>query len=360
MLQMTVEQKTIHERAMNASKRHSQAEEDLVKALVDVDRTKLFKRLNCPSLFFYTTQILGKSESVAYALISVARKTTDVPLLKEALQQKRLSVSKASRIVSALKTENAADLIEFARTHTTREIDFEVAKLNPKAAKRDKAKPVGADRVELTVQISKAAYEKLKRLESLQAQKNKPTDWGGLIELALDTHLVKHDPVKKAERAVKRKETKKANVEIATKDPSAAPQDDVLTQDNVPSQDVVSPLGELCLNRVANEITETITASDERVQPITPHRIPLTAEQKHAVFARDQGRCTHKNLNDVRCNSDKWIDVHHIIPILLGGSNEPENLTTLCSFHHDLVHQLSLPIEGQVNWLRSPLLPYGL
>ena len=43
----------------------------------------------------------------------------------------------------------------------------------------------------------------------------------------------------------------------------------------------------------------------------------------------------------------------------LGGTNAVENLATLCSFHHDLVHQLSLPIEGQVTWLRAGNVRYS-
>lgn len=89
-------------------------------------------------------------------------------------------------------------------------------------------------------------------------------------------------------------------------------------------------------------------------QSFQSKREPLTAAQKHTVFKRDQGRCTHVDLSGKRCNQDHWIQIHHILPVSLGGSNEPENLTTLCSYHHDLVHQLSFDIEGQMNWLRSP------
>src|SRR5262249_527268 len=89
-------------------------------------------------------------------------------------------------------------------------------------------------------------------------------------------------------------------------------------------------------------------------------RTPLTAAQKHAVFKRDQGRCTHVDASGRRCNQDRWLHTHHIVHVSQGGNNEPENLTTLCSFHHDLVHQLSLPIEGQVNWLRSPQRGYAV
>jgi len=88
-------------------------------------------------------------------------------------------------------------------------------------------------------------------------------------------------------------------------------------------------------------------------------RIPLRAAQKHAVFLRDQGRCTHVGMDGKRCNQDRWVDVHHIVLVKDGGTNDPENLTTLCWSHHDLIHQMQLPIEGAVTWLRSPWVAYG-
>lgn len=40
-------------------------------------------------------------------------------------------------------------------------------------------------------------------------------------------------------------------------------------------------------------------------------------------------------------------------------SKDPKTPTKQSS-HHDLVHQLSLPLEGQVTWLRSPRVSYEL
>ena len=263
----------------------------------------------------YATKILGLSEPVAYSFIAVSRKSLKVPQLKAAIQARQLSVSKASRIISTLRSENAEELISFAQTHTTRQIDFEIARRNPHAAKRDRIKPLSGDLIEITVKVSKATYEKLKRVESLEAQKGNSIELGHVLDVALESHLNKHDPVRKAERVIKR-----------NRDPK------------------------LCSNRVP----------EPRVNKTDRLRKPLTAAQKSEVFARDKGKCTHVHTNGIRCNQDRWIDVHHILSVSLGGTNEPSNLTTLCSFHHDLAHQLSLPIDGQVTWLRSPAVEYAV
>lgn len=87
------------------------------------------------------------------------------------------------------------------------------------------------------------------------------------------------------------------------------------------------------LNRFL-DIKDPVRKADRatRKKDFCAHRKPLTAEQKHAVFQRDRGRCT-------KCGSEHWVEVHHIIPIAMGGSNEPENLTTLCGFHHGQIHK---------------------
>lgn len=56
------------------------------------------------------------------------------------------------------------------------------------------------------------------------------------------------------------------------------------------------------------------------------------------VNLRDQGQCTFKNKDGHRCTEKRWLHLHHIIPRSLGGADTLENLTTLCSGHHRLMH----------------------
>jgi len=228
---------------------------------------------------------------------AVSKKSTQIKTLQNAVESGAISVAKASRIISVITQNNASDLISFSQFHSLREIDFKVAKLSPKSATRERVKVLSEDTVEITVTISKSAYEDLKRIQALKA----PVNMGQALELAVKQYVNRKDPVQRAKRAKSK------------------------------------PLWHRGKNRS-----------------------PLNSEQKHAVFARDEGRCTHVNSKGIRCNSDRRIQIHHIRPASQGGSNDPENLTTLCSFHHDLVHQLSLPLDEQVTWLRSPLVRYAI
>jgi 5-methylcytosine-specific restriction endonuclease McrA len=169
------------------------------------------------------------------------------------------------------------------------------------------------------------------------------------MEASIDDYLFHHDPVKKAERALKKVKPCLSKV-LKTSSPS-----NQSTQLSRPSRSGSS-------SEFNNQKLPNQTSSSHPSMPSHPShfkRTPLTAAQKHAVFLRDQGRCTHVDSAGRRCNQDRWVEVHHLTPVSQGGSNEPENLTTLCGFHHDLVHQLTLPLDHQVTWLRSPKCTYG-
>lgn len=157
---LTTEQEQLHNRALNLSHRHRRMESMIIEVLKEIDRTKLYRPLGHASLFQYAVQSLGFSESVAYCFISVSRKSAEVSVLNSAIQAQTLSVCKASRLVSILTAENAIELIEFAKNHSAREIDFEVAKRNPKARTREKIRALSADLVEIKLCVSKATLEK--------------------------------------------------------------------------------------------------------------------------------------------------------------------------------------------------------
>lgn len=62
----------------------------------------------------------------------------------------------------------------------------------------------------------------------------------------------------------------------------------------------------------------------------------LPKEFRLSILERDEFKC-------VRCGcggrDSKWIlEIDHILPVSQGGSDDPENLRTLCVFCHDVRH----------------------
>ncbi|MFH1465606.1 MAG: HNH endonuclease [Pseudomonadota bacterium] len=73
---------------------------------------------------------------------------------------------------------------------------------------------------------------------------------------------------------------------------------------------------------------------------------------RRAVLVRDGGRCQVPG-----CRNRRHVEVHHLTPRSAGGGHTPQNLVTLCSCHHDMVHRGGGP--GRAGPRRRPLLRPG-
>ena len=61
---------------------------------------------------------------------------------------------------------------------------------------------------------------------------------------------------------------------------------------------------------------------------------------RRAVLHRDHHRCRVPG-----CSNRLWLDLHHLEYFSAGGDNSEANLITLCSVHHQLLHDGRLGIE---------------
>jgi 5-methylcytosine-specific restriction endonuclease McrA len=282
----------IHKKALEVATQFKRAEADLIAILQEVETARVFEKLGFTSLFNYCVQALGLSESVAANFITVSRKAREIPVLQSAIRSGVLPVSKARKITPVLTLDNQDEWIEKARLLPTRKLEEEVAQVAPREAVPERLKFVSAERLELRVGISKSLQEKLDRVRDLESQRTaRAASLEDTLEALTEVYLETKDPMKRAERVMKRK--------------SEAPKNDA----------------DAC-------VTVTHAGSRKPIPAIIRHRIQL----------RDGGQCAHVNERGERCENRRWLDVHHIRPKNLGGENSLENLTTLCSAHHRAEH----------------------
>lgn len=253
----------LDDKARLLAKRYKQSEAELFSGLVEMDTACLFSRLGFKGIYDYCFSALNLGESQSAYFQKVVRKSREVPALGAAIQEGKITLSQARRIVPSVTKENPHEWIEAARTLPQRELERKVAAANPQLVVRERLRPVAPTRTELRVGISVELEKKLRRLQEVV---------GGtleeVLEKAIGETLERRDPVRKAERAFLRK--------------------------GGPSI-------------------------------------------KNAIHWRDGG-CTHPG-----CDSQRYLQVHHIRHLAHGGSDAPENLQLLCSGHHRMRH---LPQEG--------------
>ena len=97
-----------------------------------------------------------------------------------------------------------------------------------------------------------------------------------------------------------------------------------------------------------------------RVDRGTPARATrsIPPARRRAVLRRDRGRCVVPG-----CGNARFVDVHHVVWRSRGGDHAMARLITLCSAHHDLVHDELLIIDGtaphQLRFRHSDGRPWG-
>ncbi len=293
---------SLHERALKAAEQFRRAESELLVALRVVDQEKVFLSLGYSSLFLYATQALRLPESLAYSSITVMRKAQEVPELQSQIAQGRLSISKAAKVVSVLRVENQSDWITKALTLSTRSLEKEVAKENPKAATPEKAKYVSAQRLEVRLGLDEASMLKLRRTQDLvSGALGKAASLEQTLEVLAEFYLKHKDPVVKAKRVVAKK--------------GLSPSEASAPARKSQERSVVPP-----------------AASIKRTE--------VPAPIAHSVRLRDQGRCQFKRQEKGSvCGETRWVELHHLKPVAQGGEHSLQNLVTLCKNHHAGIHQ---------------------
>lgn len=134
------EKKTIHERALFRAQKYLVAEADLLESIIEADQNKLFEDFGLAYLTLYCVKHLGLSEDVAANFVRVARKTYEVSELKVAIEEGKLSVTKAKAIASVINANNQEAWIEKAETLSKSQFEKAVAIESPKPKKPEKAK----------------------------------------------------------------------------------------------------------------------------------------------------------------------------------------------------------------------------
>src|ERR1700693_2003075 len=96
------------------------------------------------------------------------------------------------------------------------------------------------------------------------------------------------------------------------------------------------PISAKTVERLACDcsITRIILGSDSMVIDVGRAKRTISGRARKALNARDRG-CTWPGCE----RPASWCDGHHLVHWVHGGTNEPPNLTLLCTRHHWMVHE---------------------
>lgn len=200
---LSPEELSLHANAVAAAGRFHLAQSDLLDLIQEVDRARIFVKLGIKSCFAYCVSELKLSEDMTCNLTTVARKSVEIPELKQAVKE-GLSIAKARKIAPILTPENQEHWIHLARKLTYAELDREIAREFPEERVRESARPVGGDRFKITLGLDGDALDLFRQVQDLVSTKKNiaATLEETLIEI-MEEYADRHHPLAKAERARK-------------------------------------------------------------------------------------------------------------------------------------------------------------
>ena len=199
---------------------------------------------------------------------------------------------------------------------------------------KEKVRNIKNDRVEIKVILDKKSQAKLEILKKLLSHKNPNMSYGELISVLAEVGLNKYDPkrkVKKQSSAKKQavkidKQVESNKAEVFDKEPRKASVVKIDKQSNKVGVFDKKP-----------QKTSAITMKQKPHNDLKLTRY-ISPKVRHHVWMRDQGKCTYVCPKTKRkCLSDHLLQIDHIKPFSLGGTNDADNLRLLCANHNQFM-----------------------
>ena len=305
-------------------KRASTDERILTKRIVELVaealRRKLWAGRGHASAHRWLVVEFGYSDSSAGRRLDAARLLCDVPDVAEKLATGELTLSGLSQLQSAIHQEEKRtgekvtaeakkDVVKKIENQssaaTARTVSAEFPEVS--RAPRESLKPAGADGWMLTVGLDSAQKAALERARELLSHSHPGATWAEVIAHLAADHAKRADPVARAERRA----------------------------------------------ATAPKMPQGFTATEDVQRPSLARR-PLPRAVRDAALAKAGGACEFTDpRTGARCGDRVRVEVDHVLPKALGGTDEAINLRCLCATHNRSEAERELGPRWSSAWERK-------
>ncbi len=245
------------------------------------------------------------SESAAYRRMQAARVLLAVPEAAGKLESGALGLSVLSKVQTFIRADEKrtgeritaqekSEILTKVESCSGREAEHRLAQHFPEVASQfpdglaseEKVRAISEDQVSVQVTFTREQFEKQKRIQELLSHTHIGASHAELLDAAMDVFLERKDPLKKIIK------------------PRPAPCD---------------------------------TAAEVDVPYLQPAK-SIKPSTRNAVLKKSGGQCEYRDSKiGHRCESRHFLEIDHIQPRALGGTNVPDNLRVLCRTHNLLV-----------------------
>jgi hypothetical protein len=353
----------VHARLTDALKALRSAESRVVLWFAEVLQRKLFREMGYSSIFQYAELALGFSQAKTYQFMKLAQSLEQLPVLREEIAAERMPWTKAREIVKVASPRTERRWIEAARKSSNRKLEREVSK----ARAHCRSQSNSASDLSQVALPQEALNQPERQTSSDGDRDGLPCDSSQKVSLSFSPEdFARFEALLEAAIKSRRIEgdcRREAVVLAALEDMLAAPPQvpaanrarGVTRVKSVSSKQIIiykcetcgggkvaSSRGRLPLSRASLAAAEC----DARLRrhpgtgngvtgPRSRNRATIPPTMRRSVLDRDGHRCQAP-----ACRHTRFLEVHHIKSRKTGGTNRVENLITLCSACHKLVHEM--------------------
>ena len=328
---------------LQATKNLVTVERKITLALIDhlreIERRFLFLEMGFGSLFEFCIKYLGLSEGSAHRRISAMRLSRDIPGVKEQLIAGSLSLSNAAKIQVAfnqnkkkLNHDQKTNIIQECKNTTQEQCEKKLFSLLPEYEKRQKSerqRRINHEEVELKLIMTQAFQIKLNKLKAILSHSVPDGSTLKMIEYLIDKEIKNHQKkVGLLEGNTKLPRSIEFPKDIRVSDNIECLENIKLSEriESLKSIEKSPPLPSTLIQRLnlarQNEIKKSGTPKGETTKSIS-------SLHRKTIWQRAKGRCEYPG-----CQSNYQLQVDHIKPKSMGGSNELSNLRLLCRAHN--------------------------
>lgn len=309
------------------------ARECAVLWFAEVRRRELYRTYGYASLELYAVHALGFSRNRTWQFKRLADEFDRLPALREAVAGGELGWTKARHIARVASPATAAAWVEKAKASGRRELEREVTAAQASArgqraarAEAPEQHPGGSSPVGAPATITlRADALQLARFESLVERARKT----GAVPRGTD----RMDLVLAALEALVESDDDEPPTGPGRRPRPAAPAARIVIHECPDCRRATAATGRgerpLAPPQLAAAKCDAILQ-----EPGKRNRATVPPAVRAAVLARDRHRCAAPG-----CGSARFLEVHHVVPREEGGSNQADNLVTLCGRCHRFAHE---------------------
>ncbi len=313
---------------LNTAKRlatdERRATASLLRAIMEIDRRRLYLGEGCASMFAYCTQVLHLSEGGAYNRIETARAAREYPVILELFEQSAITLTAVRLLAPHLTPENHVAVLASARHQSKRHIEELVVSLRPKPDAPVVVRKLPAGRTATAVSGVPTPSN-----EREDAVATSPAAAASRRDVARQTPL---SPARIAPLAPERYRIQ-LTVSRETHDKFRRAQ--ALLRHAVPSGNAAE-----IFERALTLLIETLerqrfaeTSRPRTSRPAAERSRHVPAAVRREVWRRDGGRCAFLGAEG-RCRETAFLEFHHIEPYAVGGAAVVENIELRCRAHN--------------------------